>query len=143
MNKMLLIGNLGRDPETKFTQSGDPVTTLSIATEESWKNKQGGNEKKTEWHRVVFFGRQAETLQQYTHKGSKLFCEGRLQTREWEKDGVKKYTTEIIGQKFEFLSASENSRTAEKPQEQPEESGNRSTRPTDGIIQLSNDDIPF
>lgn len=141
MNKMQLIGNLGRDPDTKYTQGGDAVTTLNIATEESWKNKQGGTEKKTEWHRVVFFGRQAETLYQYTHKGSKLYCEGRLQTREWEKDGMKKYTTEIIGQKFEFLSPNENRqasgdevrpRVAEKPQAKPEEMG-----------QFEEDDIPF
>lgn len=140
MNKMLLIGNLGRDPETKFTQHGDAVTTLNVATEESWKNKQGDTEKKTEWHRVVFFGKQAEVLQQYTHKGSKLYCEGRLQTRMWEKDGVKRYTTEIIGQRFEFLSAATNERPA---QENPTETGNVYTTPTEGTIELSNDDIPF
>jgi single-strand DNA-binding protein len=97
VNKVILVGTCGQDPETKFMPSGDAVTNLSLATSEQWKDKQSGEKKeKTEWHRVTLFGKVAEIAGEYLRKGSQVYIEGRLQTREWEKDGIKRYTTEII-----------------------------------------------
>ena len=97
INKVILIGNVGGDPETRYMPNGNAVTNLTLATSDSWKDKQTGQaQERTEWHRIVFFGKIAEIAGQYVKKGSKIFIEGRLQTREWEKDGIKRYTTEII-----------------------------------------------
>lgn len=97
VNKVLLIGNVGGEPEVRQLPSGNWVANVTLATSESWKNRQTGErQERTEWHRLVFFGRLAEVVGQYVRKGSKLYVEGRLQTREWEKDGVKRYTTEIV-----------------------------------------------
>lgn len=97
INKVILIGNVGGDPETRYLPNGNAVTNLTLATSDSWRDKQSGEQKeRTEWHRVSFFGKIAEIVGQYVNKGSKLYIEGRLQTREWEKDGVKRYTTEIV-----------------------------------------------
>lgn len=97
LNKATLIGNVGADPEIKSLQSGDKVANISLATSERWKDKQTGERKeKTEWHRVVIFGKLAEVVEKYVTKGSKLYIEGKIQTRSWEQEGVKKYTTEII-----------------------------------------------
>ena len=98
LNKVSLIGNVGRDPEIRYTASGAAVANLSIATSESWKDKNSGEQvQKTEWHKVVFFGSLAEIVEKYVHKGSKLYVEGKLQTRKWEKEGVDMYTTEVVG----------------------------------------------
>lgn len=97
INKVILIGNVGGDPETRYLPNGNAVTNLTLATSDSWRDKQTGQmQERTEWHRVTFFGKIAEIAGQYLRKGSKIYVEGRLQTREWEKDGVKRYTTEII-----------------------------------------------
>ena len=97
INRVILIGNLGGDPETRYLPNGNAVTNLTLATSDSWKDKQSGQmQERTEWHRVSLFGKIAEIAGQYLSKGSKVYIEGRLQTREWEKDGVKRYTTEII-----------------------------------------------
>ena len=97
VNKVILIGNVGGDPETRYLPNGNAVTNITLATTDSWKDKQTGQQQdRTEWHRVVFFGKIAEIAGQYLHKGSQCYVEGRLQTREWEKDGVKRYTTEIV-----------------------------------------------
>ena len=97
VNKVILIGNVGGDPEVRYLPSGNAVANITLATTDSWKDKQTGQpQERTEWHRVVFFGRLAEIVGEYVRKGSKLYVEGRLQTREWEKDGVKRYTTEIV-----------------------------------------------
>ena len=96
INKVILVGNLGNDPETKYTQGGMAVTKISLATTSVRKDKDGNQQERTEWHRVVFFGRLAEIAGEYLRKGSQCYIEGRLQTREWEKDGVKRYTTEIV-----------------------------------------------
>lgn len=97
INKCILIGHVGGDPETRYLPNGNAVTNLTLATSDSWKDKQTGEQKeRTEWHRVSFFGKIAEIAGQYLSKGSKVYIEGRLQTREWEKDGVKRYTTEVI-----------------------------------------------
>jgi single-strand DNA-binding protein len=97
LNKVQLIGNVGQEPDIRFTQDGKPIANLSIATSDTWNDKQGQKQEKTEWHRVVAFGKLAEIIQQYVKKGSKLFVEGKLQTRKWtDKEGQDKYTTEII-----------------------------------------------
>jgi single-strand DNA-binding protein len=101
LNKVEIIGRLGNDPETKYMPSGDAVTNITMATSETWKDKQTGQkQEKTEWHRVVFFGKVAEIAGEYLRKGSQCYISGKLQTREWEKDGVKRYTTEIVVDSF-------------------------------------------
>ena len=103
LNKVILIGNLGKDPETRRMTSGDPVVNLSIATSETWRDKSSGERKeKTEWHRVVIFNKNlADVAEKYLRKGSKVYLEGALQTRKWtDKDGVEKYSTEIVLQNF-------------------------------------------
>lgn len=97
VNKVILVGTCGQDPETRYLPSGNAVTNLSLATSEQWTDKQTGQRvEKTEWHRVALFGKVAEIAGEYLRKGSQVYIEGKLQTREWEKDGVKRYTTEII-----------------------------------------------
>lgn len=97
INKVILIGNVGADPETRYLPNGNQVTSIKLATTDSWKDKQSGQQQeRTEWHRVVFFGKVAEIAGQYLKKGSPCYIEGRIQTREWEKDGAKRYTTEIV-----------------------------------------------
>ncbi|SDT86763.1 single-strand binding protein [Pseudomonas pohangensis] len=97
INKVILVGNVGGDPETRFLPNGNQVTTIKLATTDSWKDKQTGQQQeRTEWHRVVFFGKIAEIACQNLKKGSQCYIEGRIQTREWEKDGIKRYTTEIV-----------------------------------------------
>lgn len=97
INKVILIGNLGGDPEVRHMPNGNAVANITLATSESWNDRNTGQkQERTEWHRVAFFGRLAEVVGQYLRKGSKIYVEGRLQTREWEKDGVKRYTTEVI-----------------------------------------------
>jgi len=104
VNKVILLGNLGRDPETRYTTGGDAVTNLSIATSEQWKDKSGEKQERTEWHRVVLFGRQAEIAGEYLKKGRSVYIEGRLQTRKYtDKDGVEKYSTEIVGDRMQLI----------------------------------------
>ena len=105
INKVILVGNLGNDPEVRATTSGSRVATISVATTESWTDKTSGQkQEKTEWHRVVFFNRLAEIVEQYLNKGSQVYVEGRLQTRKWQdKDGQDKYTTEIVANEMQML----------------------------------------
>src|SRR5512134_1990408 len=104
VNKVILLGNLGRDPETRYTTGGDAVTNLNIATSETWKDKSGEKQERTEWHRVVLFGRQAEVAGEYLKKGRSVYIEGRLQTRKYtDKDGVEKYSTEIVADRMQLI----------------------------------------
>jgi single-strand DNA-binding protein len=104
VNKVILIGNLGADPELRYTPSGQAVCDLRLATNEQWTDKNGQKQERTEWHRVVMWGKPAEICKQYLTKGQKLYVEGRLQTRSWDdKEGNKRYSTEIIGTDFMFL----------------------------------------
>ncbi len=104
VNKVILLGNLGRDPETRYTTGGDAVTNLNIATSEQWKDKSGEKQERTEWHRVVLFGRSAEIAAEYLKKGRSVYIEGRLQTRKYtDKDGVEKYATEIVGDRMQLI----------------------------------------
>ena len=108
VNKVILIGNLGRDPETRYTTDGSAVTNLNIATTDTWKDKSGEKQEKTEWHRVVLFGRQAEIAGEYLKKGRSVYIEGRLQTRKYtDKEGVEKYATEIVGDRMQLLGSRE------------------------------------
>ena len=109
VNKVILIGNLGRDPETRYTTGGDAVTNLRIATTETWKDKSGEKQEKTEWHTVVLFGRQAEIAGEYLKKGRPVYIEGRLQTRKYtDKEGVEKYSTEVVGDRMQLLGGRES-----------------------------------
>jgi len=143
INKVILVGNLGQDPEVKYTAGGDAVTTLSLATSDSWKDKDTGeNQERTEWHRVVLWRRLAEIAGEYLKKGSKVYIEGQLQTRKWEQEGQTRYTTEIVGRDMQFLDSkgsSENdgrsierqeSKTKEEPSEIPSS-------------EIDDEDIPF
>ncbi len=104
LNKVMLIGNLGRDPEIRYSQQGTAMVNFSIATSEQWNDKNTGEkQEKTEWHRIVAFRKPAEILEKYLSKGSKIYIEGRLQTRNYEKDGQTHYTTEIVVREFQFL----------------------------------------
>jgi single-strand DNA-binding protein len=106
VNKVILIGNLGRDPETRYMPDGGAVTNISVATTDAWKDKNGEKQEKTEWHRVAFFGKLAEIAGEYLKKGSQVYVEGRLQTRKWQdKEGVDKYSTEIIADRMQMLGS--------------------------------------
>lgn len=105
VNKVILVGNLGRDAELRYTPGGAAVATINMATTEVWNDKSGQRQEKTEWHRVVLWGKSAETLAEYLTKGKQIYVEGRLQTRQWDdKDGNKRYTTEIRGDRIVLLS---------------------------------------
>ena len=107
VNKVILVGNLGKDPEVRYSPKGSAMANVTIATAESWKDKQSGEkQEKTEWHRVVFFNRLAEIVGEYLKKGSQVYIEGRLQTRKWQgKDGQDRYTTEIVANEMQMLGS--------------------------------------
>ena len=109
VNKVIIVGNLGRDPEVRYTPNGSAVCNVSVATTRSWKNKESGDKsEETEWHRVVFYDKLAEIAGEYLKKGSQVYVEGRLQTRKWQdKDGVEKYTTEIVATDMQMLGSRE------------------------------------
>jgi len=138
INKVILVGNLGKDPEMRYTAGGDAVANLSIATSESWNDNQTGEKKeKTEWHRVVFFRRIAEVCGEYLKKGSSVYIEGSLRTRDWEDDqGNKRYTTEIIGREMQMLGG----RRSEDNMDQSPQMNSSSPQPEEGLI---DDEIPF
>lgn len=119
INKVILIGNLGREPEVKFTSTGTAIANLALATSESWTDKATGQkQEKTEWHRVVVFGKLAEIVQQYVHKGSKIYVEGQLKTRKWQnKEGVDQYTTEVVLSGFGGVLQMLDSRNSSPQQE--------------------------
>jgi len=139
VNKVILLGRVGADPEVKYMPSGNAVLNLSLATNRKFKNQESGNyEDKTEWHRVVFFNKPAETIGQYVKKGQQLYVEGRLQTRKWQdKDGVEKYSTDIISDNFTFIGSKSDS----------VDTDNQSSKNNDNFDQSSpaqqDDDIPF
>ncbi len=104
VNKVILIGNLGRDPEIRYTQGGQPVANFTMATSERWNNKDGERQERTEWHKIVVWGKLAEFCGEYLSKGRQVYAEGRLQTREWEdKDGNKRWTTEVVANSIQFV----------------------------------------
>ena len=149
VNKVILVGNLGRDAELRYTPGGAAVATLNLATTEVWNDKASGQkQEKTEWHRVVLWGKSAESLSEYLTKGKQIYVEGRLQTRKWQdKDGNDKYTTEIRGDRIVLLSGGGGGGMGGGARQQQ-----RSSAPAGGgdhepmgepISDLSDDDIPF
>ncbi|MGI9297630.1 MAG: single-stranded DNA-binding protein [Gammaproteobacteria bacterium] len=148
INKVILIGNLGADPETRYTQSGDAVTNIRLATKESWNDKQSGKpQEKTEWHRVVFFGRLAEIAEEYLRKGSQIYVEGKLQTRKWQKEGVDTWTTEIVALQMQMLGGRRDSaaQSMDERSSPPQSSRTPTTATTaNGPPEEDfDDDIPF
>ena len=136
LNKVILIGNLGQDPEARFTPQGTAVTNLSIATNESWKDQSGEMQDRTEWHRVVMYGRMAETATEYMKKGQMVYVEGRLHTREWEdQNQIKRKTTEIRCDNFTMLG-----RRSEAPAGQSQGTMSPSQSTPDSEVE---DDLPF
>ena len=129
VNKVILIGNLGKDPELKFLPSGQPVANFPIATSEKWKDKSTGETKEqTEWHNIIMFGKLAEIAGQYLKKGSSVFIEGRLQTRKWQdKTGQDRYTTEIIANEMKMLG-SRGDQSGSQPAQQPRSQSNQDAR---------------
>ena len=141
VNKVILVGNLGQKPEMRYTATQTAVANLSIATTESWKDKESGeNRDKTEWHRVVFFGNLAEIAEKYLDKGSSVYVEGKIQTRKWQdKDGNDSWTTEVLGNQLTMLG----SRSSSDSSSQAESSSNTPFPEDDSGPGLTDDDIPF
>lgn len=140
INKVILVGNLGQDPEVKYMPSGQAVANISIATTESWKDKQSGEKvEKTEWHRIVFFKRLAEIAGEYLRKGSQVYVEGRLQTRKWQdQSGNDRYTTEIVANEMQMLGGKGSDGGAITQSSQPQAAAPQSGSQDDFV-----DDIPF
>ena len=148
VNKVILAGNLGGDPEAKYMPNGNAVTNITIATSESWKDKQTGqNQERTEWHRVVFFNKLAEIAGEYLRKGSQVYVEGQLRTRKWQdQSGQDRYTTEIVASEMQMLggrtegqrSQSQQAAPPAQPQQSAQQSGAPGPMPDD-----FDDDIPF
>jgi|TARA_R110000765_G_scaffold162293_1_gene267038 single-strand DNA-binding protein len=129
INKVIIIGNVGQDPETKYMPSGGAVTNLSIATSESWKDKQTGQpQERTEWHRVIFFNRLAEIAAEYVRKGSKVYVEGALRTRQWDQDGVKRYSTEIVASQMQMLDSKPQGQQAPPQRQQHQQQAQQQQR---------------
>jgi len=145
VNKAIIIGNLGRDPELRYTPSGQAVASFSIATTSRWKNQSGENQESTEWHNIVLWGRMAELAKEYLAKGRSVYIEGRIQTRSYQdKDGVQRYRTEIVGQQMQFLGSrgdqSSSSSSDYTPPQPPPPSGGDDA-PFDN--KADDDDLPF
>ena len=139
VNKVILIGRLGRDPEIRYTTSGTPVANFSIATDERWNDRDGNRQTRTEWHNIVLWSGLATISEKYLKKGRLVYIEGRIQTREWDdRDGNKRRTTEIIGQNMQMLGRDTDDR-AGAPQPAPEEEPSNSAME----IGITDDDIPF
>lgn len=142
INKAIIVGNLGADPETRYTQSGAAITTIKVATSEQWKDKQTGErQERTEWHRIKFFGKLAEIASEYLHKGSQVYVEGSIRTDKYtDKEGVERYSTDIIANEMQMLGSKpegqrQQSQRASSRQPEPESTGDASG----GF----SDDIPF
>jgi len=157
VNKVILVGNLGNDPEVRYSQAGAAITNISLATSESWKDKQTGQpQERTEWHRVVFFNRLAEIAGEYLRKGSKVYLEGSLRTRKWQdKEGQDKYTTEIVAGEMQMLdsrgdsnmgSGGYNQEYQQKQSQSPQQAAAPAAAPPPapaGNVDNFDDDIPF
>jgi single-strand DNA-binding protein len=143
VNKVILVGNLGRDAELRYTPGGSAVATLNLATTEMWNDKQGQRQEKTEWHRVILWGKQAETLQEYLTKGKQIYVEGRLQTRQWDdKDGNKRYTTEIKADRITLLGGGGGPRAVNVERSAPPQAVAAGVDDSH-MEPITDDDIPF
>jgi single-strand DNA-binding protein len=147
VNKVILIGNLGADPEIRYLPSGEAVANLRIATTDTWKDKDGNKQETTEWHRVSYFGRQAEVCGQYLKKGSQIYVEGSIRTRKWQdKEGQERYTTEIRGDRMQMLGRREGAGEAPPRESSAPRSSQQAKPATNGGGSGFNDfedDIPF
>lgn len=145
VNKVILVGNLGADPDVRYTPSGSCICEIRIATSESWKDKQTGEQQeRTEWHRITFFGKLGEIAGEYLKKGSQVYVEGKLRTDEYEKDGVKKYSTKVIADEMQMLGGKPNdsARQESTPRSKPPQEPARQPAPA-GTDTFVDDDIPF
>lgn len=158
VNKVILVGNLGRDPEMRYMPSGDALASFSIATTDTWKDKSGQRQERTEWHRISMFGKQAEIAGQYLKKGSSVYIEGRLQTRKWtDKEGQERQTTEVVADRMQMLGARAGGGNAfevmdddmdqtprqSAPRQQPASGGTSKPASTGSGFDDFEDDIPF
>lgn len=145
VNKVILVGRLGRDPETRFTGGGQAVANFSMATDETYKDRNGVKQKKTEWHKLVAWGKLAEIVQKFLTKGSLIYIEGTLHTREWQdKEGVKKYTTEITAYQMRMLGGGDRRQPADGDADSgPAESYNHQGTGGTAGPEISDEDIPF
>lgn len=162
VNKVILVGNLGKDPEVRYMPSGDAITNINLATTDSWKDKNGEKQERTEWHKVAFFGKLAEIAGEYLKKGSQVYVEGRLQTRKWQdKEGQDRYTTEIVADRMQMLGSRSGGSNYEVQDKVPmssqelvgkapagaarESSGGGASKPAKkgGDFEDFEDDIPF
>lgn len=151
VNKVILVGNLGRDPEVRYMPNGEAVANFSIATTDSWKDKAGNKQEKTEWHNIVMYRKLAEIAGEYLKKGRPVYIEGRLQTRKWEKDGVTRYTTEIIADSMQMLGGKDGGDQGEdRPERNTEHYSAQASRPATKPAQqntsfddFDDSDIPF
>lgn len=149
INKVILVGNLGRDPEVRSTPSGQPVASFSLATERRWKDKNGQRQKETEWHNIVVWGKQAEIAGQYLTKGKQIFLEGRLQTRSWDdkQTGEKKYRTEVVCENFQMLGQRggdfEGGQAGPGASASGSQGGGGASYDEGGFGEPEDDDIPF
>jgi single-strand DNA-binding protein len=156
VNKVILVGRLGRDPETRYTGGGQAVANFSLATDESYKDKSGERQKRTEWHKIVVWGKQAEIAQQYLKKGSLIFVEGRIQSREWQdKEGQKRTSFEIVANNFRMLGGRADGAAAaagagaghgssqSRPSDPDLEGGPMLEEPSASGPEISDEDIPF
>jgi single-strand DNA-binding protein len=142
VNKVILVGNLGKDPEVRYAPSGDAIANVALATTDTWKDKSGEKQERTEWHRISFFGKLAEVVGQYLKKGSQVYVEGRLQTRKWQdKEGNDRYTTEIVADKMQMLG----SRPSDSQDREHSAGSARAPEPSQGAGRFDDleDDIPF
>lgn len=153
INKVIIVGNCGQDPETRYMPSGGAVTNLSLATSETWKDKNTGDQQeRTEWHRVVFFNRLAEIVEQYVKKGSKVYVEGSLRTRKWQgQDGQDRYTTEIVASEMQMLDSRGGQQAGgmgdysqqSAPQSQPPQQPQQAPQQQAPSASFGDDEIPF
>lgn len=150
INKATLLGHVGRDPEIRNMSNGDAVATVSLATTEKWKDKNGERQEKTEWHRLVFFGKIAGVVEKYVHKGSLIYVEGKITTRKWEKDGVERYSTEINCNEMKLLNkvdgdndSRREERTREPRREEPRRESRPAARRSDDFEDFDDSDVPF
>jgi single-strand DNA-binding protein len=149
VNKVTLIGNLGNDPEVKYGKNGNAIANISLATAESWRDKDSGEQQeRTEWHRVVFFGRLAEIVSEYLHKGSQVYVEGRLQTNKWQdKEGNDRYTTQIVANEMQMLGGRGGSTNNQEPAVEKSTDAsseqNKQSSPNQSSTDDFDEDIPF
>lgn len=142
VNKAIIVGNLGADPEVRSTQSGTQVATFNVATSETYNDSSGQRQERTEWHRIVAFGRLGEICGQYLHKGKQVYIEGRIQTRKWQdKEGHDRYTTEIVAREMQMLGRAGDAPASDGGNFQQAAAG--STAPAGGSVAAEDDDLPF